>query len=273
MKTGERVRLLRNLAGLTQTELAEMLGASQRAVTLIEKARATQNVKLNKIAQLFGCSRRWLVFGVPPAFDDCWGYAELPPVRTTGRSATLDTRKVNQINDALNMYFPLFLKEHRSTEVYIVREKEDFCKLFVFPLRLPIIFILKATEMFSTTIDNVIENSQLKILKEITTDFKFINSINAMDAQNTDIKAAQKLFELLGIEVPDEWLLASRYTNDKKVDFQGLLRKRKIELVCKTIEEYGIFPSEVVAGLKDHCSHGNDLDCLTMWEMYFQMQK
>lgn len=65
---GNRIRTARNSAGLTQSELAVIVGVSQAAISEIERGESARTAYLPEISRACGTDIHWLAFGgVDPA--------------------------------------------------------------------------------------------------------------------------------------------------------------------------------------------------------------
>jgi transcriptional regulator with XRE-family HTH domain len=78
---GERLRFLREKAGLSQTALAEKLGYKRsNSVSNLETGKSPPDLKtLQKIASFFNTNLHWLITGKPSPDGEAWrsSYAEL----------------------------------------------------------------------------------------------------------------------------------------------------------------------------------------------------
>ena len=120
MKTGERIKLLRILAGFTQTYIADIADQEQRNISMIESSRYRPATKILEIlADLFSCSLNWLAYGEPPAYHQLWGYAEVPPKSIT------QIHKMDKINKILQTLFVAFLMKNSIHSYYLIDKKRN----------------------------------------------------------------------------------------------------------------------------------------------------
>jgi transcriptional regulator with XRE-family HTH domain len=85
---GQRVRALREAAGLKETELAAKLGVSQQAIKNMESAGVDNYPSFPnglKLGRIFGVAPEWIAFGEAPA-------ADLKLVFKDGAVLTIDAR-------------------------------------------------------------------------------------------------------------------------------------------------------------------------------------
>ncbi|CAI8908274.1 MULTISPECIES: helix-turn-helix domain-containing protein [Pseudomonas syringae group] len=69
---GGRVKLARDATGLTQLELAELVGVSQAAISEIERGESARTAYLPEISRACGADIQWLAFGGErPASEPC----------------------------------------------------------------------------------------------------------------------------------------------------------------------------------------------------------
>jgi transcriptional regulator with XRE-family HTH domain len=100
---GERLRFLREKAGLSQTALAEKLGYKRsNSVSNLEKGKSPPDLKtLQKIASFFNTNLHWLITGKMSPDGESWrsSYSELLRMYHTDTGLYLD-----QLNREINDY-------------------------------------------------------------------------------------------------------------------------------------------------------------------------
>ena len=64
-----RIKMARRMSGISQTELAEMLGVQQRSISNYESHRVPWRL-LNEIAEATGQPTEWLLYGEQPTKKD-----------------------------------------------------------------------------------------------------------------------------------------------------------------------------------------------------------
>ena len=60
---GDRIRMAREFAGFTQTELAEKIGIKQQSLQAVESGETLMPRKLNKYAEVLGVNLNWILTG------------------------------------------------------------------------------------------------------------------------------------------------------------------------------------------------------------------
>ena len=264
MKKGGRLKLLRMLSGYSQQYIADILGVSQKTIAVFEAGRASPRLQaIDLLAKFFGCSRKWLESGKPPAYIQYWGYAEIPSERIVSR------RGLNDLDDVLRTLFIDFLRENSVSEYYVVNEKDNRqkVKLYVFPLALPVTYILKCHEEFWGTVDYVISELSLQLKKEISMDSSTIDTINDPLDMKTLPYSVAELHEALEIAKRDEvlsWFEDLRQ-NDKRNRIESKLYQKRLDEICRTILEYSIDPNDVLGNMKKFCRTKDDYNFVDFW--------
>src|SRR3954469_21285941 len=69
---GRRVAEGRQAAGLTQRELAELLGIKERSVQAWEQGETSPYRRLSELTRLLNRSEHWILYG-PHPLDELWG--------------------------------------------------------------------------------------------------------------------------------------------------------------------------------------------------------
>jgi transcriptional regulator with XRE-family HTH domain len=77
---GERIKVLREAKGLTQTQLAKLVGVSRAAVSLWElgNTKNIKNVTMLALVQILGTTQEYLLFGPTSADRDTSGRFRRP---------------------------------------------------------------------------------------------------------------------------------------------------------------------------------------------------
>lgn len=66
MKTGEKIRIARERVGLSQTQLGEKAGLSQKAISKLEVGGSDNSRQIVNIAEALNVKPEWLSFDVNP---------------------------------------------------------------------------------------------------------------------------------------------------------------------------------------------------------------
>lgn len=272
MRTGERIKLLRVLHGYNQTYIANLVGTTQRCITGMESARtAPRAAVLNLISDVFGCSREWLDSGEPPAFKQFWGYAEIPPERIVKLERPTLSRKLNELHDLLQTLFVDFLRENKVSEVFVVNDPNGIRKLFLFPLALPVTFILKSSIEFWDSVEYVIAELELNRKGVVSLDTRILDCINDPMSQRTIPADVAGLYETLGVgdrKLAEEWALLSEKGSIRDARRKALYKK-KVNEACRMIIENNIDPFDILACLKRYSDTEKDFDYLEAWQKRF----
>jgi transcriptional regulator with XRE-family HTH domain len=73
---GQRLRLAREMRGLTQPQLARLAGVGQTAISKLERGDTQKSPGIARLADSLSVSARWLELGIGPTPD--WGSTEAP---------------------------------------------------------------------------------------------------------------------------------------------------------------------------------------------------
>ena len=242
------------MAGFTQTYIADLTGQKQRNITMIESSRYRPATKIVKtLANFFSCSFNWLAYGEPPAYDQLWGYALVPPRGIT------ETRKLNEINKILQTLFVAFLMENSIHSYYLVHEKRESAKnntrLYIFPLILPTVFVLKANIFCWKAVDYALSRAKLKLRKEITMTPDEIDCIDDPQSGKTILAVVEKMLVTMDLAKPgiakEQWipLLEGKERLPKP---EKILYDKAVNEICRLIVEKNIDIFDVIDNMKKY---------------------
>jgi transcriptional regulator with XRE-family HTH domain len=201
MKIGERIKLLRLLAGITQVDVSRHLDISQHNIAMLEKGRYKPRLsQAESLSTLFGCSVDWLLFGKIPAFP-VLGYAIIPP------KIDISRKKFNEIDDALRTLFVDFLKENEVKEYTLITSPSTTKERSVYVFYLPhnALFLLMVEWIFHQSIVNVIEQviseNKIQKIKESIIDNESSSNFFSGDIIKS-CESMSEIFKNIGIDDP-----------------------------------------------------------------------
>lgn len=122
MTTGEKIKLFRTLAGITQQELSDILGVSQRDIVFIEQNRLhLKPAQIDFLANIFFCNSQFLI-KKDFAFNSFCGFI-LPQLKKD----ISRKEEIKRINHVLQL-FPLlknFFREQCFPEYKILKPNKE----------------------------------------------------------------------------------------------------------------------------------------------------
>jgi transcriptional regulator with XRE-family HTH domain len=129
MEVGDRIRLARLFAGLSQAALAEKLEVQQTSITRYESKgdghRAAGNSITNRVALATGMPGEWITDGKPFSGGPYAGRIELPNIKYSNKT-------IRAMEDQLAALLPQFLQENEPTDIAAVYpEKQAIPHAFV----------------------------------------------------------------------------------------------------------------------------------------------
>lgn len=191
METGIKLKLLRSLTGLTQQEMADLMGVSRFFIISLEdrgKKLPTQRAKM--LADILNIEEGWLI-------DNRYNFINGSRLalfcfdgnKAMGSTAATQKRCINASSKFITRYLPEIFADTNVTERYICRVNSENALFFVVFDNQGLLFKITDCGVMVDTLDSIVKGLVGKAVQEGACSLDFVRSIDysAQDVLNAFI--------------------------------------------------------------------------------------